>query len=178
MTTVIEREAIERAERIRENIYRSNGSSRNGSSPEVKTEIVMNEWLEACNKIRESLYVLRKPWDKRRPAEDELDNILFVIETAFSFDWGSAPNELGCRLCEGDDKRHMETCENLMLWNYPEFAKTVCERAKKLNITTQKLIARALDLLRDGGENVRQRVLEQLFGEEQSLIGIAGRKNI
>lgn len=166
MTTVMDQSAIDRAERIKQNIHR------NGSSSEIDTGVIMKEWQDSCAKIREALYGLRKPWDKRRPAEDELDNILFIIETAFSFGWGDTPNELECRLCESGEKSHMESCEKVMLWNYPEFARIICERAKNLNITTQTLIAKSLGLLKDGRGNVRQKVLEQLFGEEYYISGL------
>jgi len=167
MTTVIDQAAADRAERIRENIHRN--GSRNGSSPELNMKIVMTvmgEWQEACSKVREELYARRSPYDKRRPIEDELDNILFVIETTFCFGWGSAPNDLECQLCESGDKCHLENCEKAMLWNYPEFAKIISARARNLNITTQKLISRALEPLKDGKGNVRRRVLEGLLGQE------------
>ena len=168
MTTAIERAATERALRIQKSISRNghNGSSPEIKKDEIKTEAIMKEWLEALSKIKETLYALRKPCDKHQPVEDELDSILFVIETAFSFGWGAAPNDLECKLCESGDKSHMETCEKLMLWNYPEFAKIISQRAKSLKITTRMLITRSLESFKDGGENIRQRVLEQLFGRE------------
>jgi hypothetical protein len=168
MTTVIDQAAIDRAERIWENIHHN--GSRNGSSPELNMKIVMtvmDEWQEACSKVREELYARRKPYDKRRPIEDELDNILFIIEASFSFGWGSAPNDNDpeCQLCESGDNYHTENCEKAMLWNYPEFAKIISARAKNLNITTQELIARALEPMKDG-RGVRRRILEGLLGQE------------
>jgi hypothetical protein len=161
--------ATERAERIRDRISR-NGSS-NSSSVYVNAEAVMAEWHEAVREIRSALSDQRKPWDKRRPAEDELNNILFVIETAFPFDWGSTPNDLQCRLCESGDKRHTESCEKAMLWNYPEFAKIVSGRAKSSGITTRVFISKSLSPLkmRDFKGNIRQAVLEQLFGREYCM---------
>lgn len=166
VTTETTDRARDRAERIRKSIYRSNGSLHGNSSSDISIEIVMKEWAEALDKRREALLALRKPWDKRRPAEDELNHILLIIQMAFSFCWGDVPDDLECSLCDSGDKGHMETCEKLMLWNYPEFVRAIRERAGNLNITIQRLINRSFQPLVNNSGNIRQKVLEELFGEK------------
>jgi len=135
--------------------------SRNGSSPEIKTETIMKEWLEELSKIREKLYALRKPWDRHRPVEDELRKIILIVHASFAFGKGDVPSEID----EAD----------VMLWNYPQFARDLSERARELEkttreeMTTRELISCSLGYLTEssqGNANVRQKVLVQLFGPE------------
>lgn len=129
--------------------------STNGHFPDIsrgEVERIMDEWSDLIKSTKERLHgkITR---DARPFQERELDILITrIIPGSFGVDAGSVPDENG----KNDDR----------LWNYPEFAKIINGRAKRLNTTTKILITWAFDFLLRHEPDGRVKVLIILFGAE------------